>query len=123
MDWVVVGVGVGFLAMGFVAIVAPGRVVGLFGTRALSIDGRNEVRAVYGGFGLAVGCLLVATLRWSAVAPGVQLALATSLFGMAGGRALSRAIDRAAGPYPWLFFVVEIGLGSALLLAFLLGTD
>ena len=51
-----------FVAMGVLALVAPERILATFGTTGLTVEGRNEVRAVYGGFGVAVGVLLVAAM-------------------------------------------------------------
>ena len=99
-------------------LVWPERVVALFGTPGLSIDGRNEVRAVYGGFGLAIAWLLFAALRAPIWASGALLAVAVALFGMATGRLISIAIDRKAGRFPVLFFFVEVLLGGVLILAF-----
>ena len=103
-------------AMGLYALAHPEGVTLLFGTPSLTRDGRNEVRAVYGGFGLAMAGLLVAALRGAAWGPGAILAVAVALFGMAGGRGVSLALDGAPGRYPWLFLGVEILLGGLLLL-------
>ena len=107
-----------FAAMGLYALRWPARVVALFGTPSLTADGRNEVRAVYGGFGLAVTAALVAALRAPDWGPGVFLAVALALLGMAFGRLVSRLFDGPAGPYPWLFFGIELALAAALLFAF-----
>ena len=108
-----------FAVMGVFALVWPSGVMLLFGTRDLNANGRNEVRAVYGGFGLAAGGLLLATLFGPNWGPGVQLAFAVSLFGMAAGRIISLAIDHQAGLMPWTFFLTEVALGGALIYAFL----
>ncbi len=107
-----------FATMGAFALVWPERVVAFFGTAGLTVDGRNEVRAVYGGFGIAVGGVLVAALRAPGWGPGAFLAISVALFGMAAGRIVSLAADGDAGRYPWLYFGVELMLGAALLLAF-----
>ncbi|WP_442942185.1 hypothetical protein [Nonomuraea sp. NBC_00507] len=44
-------VAVFFAGMGVYGLVAPGTLVAPFGIRVPSAGGRNEVRAVYGGFG------------------------------------------------------------------------
>jgi len=103
MPLLVGGVAVFFLVMGLVALARPEQVVRYFGTLHLSIDGRNEVRAVYGGFGVAVALLLLAAIVLPAIRPGVLLSLAVALLGMAAGRIVSRIVDGAAGFYPWLF--------------------
>ena len=104
--------------MGVFALAWPSGVMLLFGTRDLSVNGRNEVRAVYGGYGHAAGGILLASIFGPAWGPGVQLAFAVSLFGMAAGRALSLAFDHGAGVVPWTFFLLEIALGGALMYAF-----
>ena len=113
----VVVVAVFFAAMGLVALVAPERILVPFGIPSLTVDARNEVRAVYGGFGIAIAALLVAATRLPVYRPGILLCVAGSVFGMAAGRLISRTIEAGAGFYPGLFFGVEIALGCMLLLA------
>lgn len=110
-------VAVGFLLMALVAFASPASVVAYFGVLDLSMDGRNEVRAVYGGFGLAVAGLVAVAPYWPRFGPGILLTIALSLFGMALGRAISRAVDGGAGFYPWLFFCIEVAAGAALIAA------
>jgi uncharacterized membrane protein YeaQ/YmgE (transglycosylase-associated protein family) len=76
---------------------------------------RNEVRAVYGGFGVAIAGLLTASTFYSEVRQGVVLTVAIALFGMAAGRLLSFAIEHSEGHYPMVFLVVECVLGSLML--------
>jgi len=101
-----------FLAMGVAALVRPAWVVGRFDVAVPTAAARNEVRAVYGGFGLAVG----AGLLWSATderLTGVALlAVAFALLGMAAGRLVSAVIDRTVNPWVWTFFAVETILGG-----------
>jgi hypothetical protein len=106
-----------FALMGLVALARPARVLAFFGTRELTRDGRNEVRAVYGGFGLAVAGLLMATLFISELRSGAVMAVAVALLGMAGGRVIATLLDGPPGVYPWLFFGVELGLAAMLLCA------
>jgi hypothetical protein len=106
-----------FLAMGSIALARPERVVGYFGIDSLTREGRNEVRAVYGGFGVAISGLLAATLWLPSVRRGVLLTVAVALAGMVAGRLVSTAIDGAPRFYPWLFCGVEVLLAAALLSA------
>ena len=46
-------VAAGFAAMGLLALARPADVLAQFGVSVETPEGRNEVRAVYGGFGLA----------------------------------------------------------------------
>jgi hypothetical protein len=101
-----------FLGMGVVALVRPDAILAFFGIRSLPVDARNEVRAVYGGFGVAVAGLLVMALRDEALRAGVVMAVAIALLGMASGRIVSAAIDRRIGRWPAVFFCVELGLAG-----------
>jgi hypothetical protein len=118
VSFLILSVALFFACMGAFALAWPDRVLANFGTPTLTRDGRNEVRAVYGGFGLAIAGVLLATMRGADSAPGVFLAVSIALFGMAGGRLVSLAVDGSAGAVPWLFFGIEVVLGGALLLAF-----
>ena len=103
--------------MGLVALARPERIVAYFGTHELTLDGRNEVRAVYGGFGLAIAALLGAAQLHATLRPGALLAVAVALLGMASGRVLSALLDGPPGRWPWIFMGVELAGGCALLLA------
>jgi hypothetical protein len=87
-----------------------------FGVTVDSADGRNEVRAVYGGFGVAVAGMLV----YAAITPGrgalwIPSVISLALLGMAAGRLISVVLDRArGGSQVWLYFVVEIVLAAML---------
>ena len=119
MSAVVVGVALFFAAMGLVALVRPAFVVGRFGIDVDSVDGRNEVRAVYGGFGLAIAGLLAwSSTATAATEDAVLLAVAVALGGMAAGRVVSFVLERPRYPHPTAtFLVVEVGLAAALLLS------
>jgi hypothetical protein len=83
MIWVLRGgVALFFLGMGALAIVRPGRIVAIFGGRADTAPSRNEVRAVYGGFGMAVGGIVSSLHAWPPEhARTAALALAAGLIG------------------------------------------
>jgi hypothetical protein len=106
---VIVAVGVFFLAMGGYALTAPAALVRPFRLVADTPEARSEVRAVYGGFGVATGVLLgVAALGAESIRQGVVIAVGTALAGMALGRVVSRLVDRATAFYPiWWYFGVE----------------
>jgi hypothetical protein len=118
-DALVLIIAAGFAAMGFAAIANPRNILAQFGVAVDTVEGRNEVRAVYGGFGLAVAAVLaVAALENPATADGIVVAVAIALFGMAGGRLASAALERPRSAYPvWVFFLIEVVSGVALLLA------
>lgn len=104
------------LAMGLAALAAPARILATFGVPVTTVDGRNEVRAVYGGYGVAMAVMLIVALRMPALAPGVFACLAAALAGMALGRIVSAVVDRPPGPWPWFFCALEL-LGAAALAA------
>src|SRR5262249_13781867 len=101
MTAVVVGIAVFFLAMGAYALAVPARVLPVFGVTVTTVDGRNEVRAVYGGFGIAIGVLLLVTLGEPTLRAGVLVSVGTALAGMAGGRLVAALVEGSPGFYPW----------------------
>jgi hypothetical protein len=108
-----------FAGMGVVALANPDWIVAQFDVERLTTAGRNEVRAVYGGFGLAVaGVLIVAVVTGdSHLARGIFLAIACALGGMALGRIYSFVVDDAPrGWFPTIFYCGVELLGAALLL-------
>ena len=106
-------VGGAFIAMGVMALLRPAQVLAYFGLHNLTPDLRNEVRAVYGGFGVALGMLLMVTTT-SAIGGGVRVAAGISLAGMAGGRVYSWCLERT-GHWPVVFALIEIAGAMGLL--------
>ncbi|TMR93010.1 DUF4345 family protein [Nonomuraea basaltis] len=106
-----------FLGMGVYGLVAPAALIRPFRIIADSVEARTEIRAVYGGYGVAVaGLLMVAAADAGGIRRGVVTAIAVSLWGMAFGRLVARAVERPSAFYPsWLYFWVEIVGGGALL--------
>lgn len=105
-----------FLGMGLCAIVRPGSVVSFVGLDLLSADARNEVRAVYGGFGITIALLLILAADSATLRPGVLLTVAGALLGMAFGRVVSRFMEKP-GFWPTFFVFMEAGLAGLLLMA------
>jgi hypothetical protein len=118
MSILVAAVAVFFAGMGIVALVRPALIWAPFGVAPTTPESRNEVRAVYGGFGLAVAALLFAADTGSAdFRDGVLVSIAVALGGMAGGRVLSALTEpKAMIGWPGFFFLVEAGLAALLLL-------
>ncbi|WP_194818751.1 DUF4345 family protein [Nocardia sp. XZ_19_385] len=114
---VLAAVGVLFAGMGMYALVAPAALARPFGLSAPTAVSRAEIRAVYGGFGVAVAGVLF----WSAfgsgeLRTGAALTVGFALVGMAVGRIVSRLVDGGFGFYPiWFYCLVEL-LGAALVL-------
>lgn len=115
----IIFVALGFAAMGLAALARPADVLAQFGVDVATADGRNEVRAVYGGFGLAIAAVLaVATIGDPSTADGIVVAVACALLGMAAGRLLSAMRERPSGLHPvWTYFAIELASAAALLIA------
>ena len=108
-----------FAGMGLLALASPEAISRTaLGAPALTPAGRNEVRAVYGGFGIAVAAVLLFALNTPDVRAGVMLAVAASLAGMAGGRLVAALVERPAAVYPsWFYFGLETLMATVLWLA------
>jgi hypothetical protein len=108
-----------FAGMGLYALVAPAAVLAQFGVTVETPDGRSEVRAVYGGFGLAVAGVLGAAAAGSGgVREGILVTVGFALAGMAAGRLASRLADRPASLFPvWTYFAIEVAAAAILLWA------
>jgi hypothetical protein len=106
--------GLFYLALGLTAIARPANLLGGFGFPAIGADARNEVRAVYGGFPLAVAALVAWSLSGAAHGKGILMALAAASLGMALGRLVSAVIDGGIGRLPLLFIGVELALAAML---------
>lgn len=108
-----------FALMGLYGLARPTQLVAPFGTRVDHVDARNEVRAVYGGFGIAIAVILgLAAADVGDVRFGVCLAVGAALVGMAFGRLVSAVIERPGAFYPvWFYFLVEVILAGMLFVA------
>ena len=116
---VIVVVAVFFLGMGLYGLLAPAALIRPFGIAAATAEARTEIRAVYGGFGVAVaGLLIAAAADAGGIRTGVAVTVAAALLGMASGRLVARMVERPSAFYPsWLYFWVEVAGGGALLAA------
>ncbi len=79
------------------------------------VGSRCEVRAVYGGFGVAVGVVLVVALAVESIRDGVFVAIAVALCGMAAGRIVSALLGERVSFWPtWAFCAIELALAALL---------
>ncbi|MPY79399.1 MAG: DUF4345 domain-containing protein [Actinophytocola sp.] len=114
---VLVVMAVFFAGIGLYGLAAPGALIRPFGVTLQSATARAEVRAVYGGFGLAIATVLAYAVADDDMRAGIALTVALALLGMAFGRLVACAIERPERFYPsWLYFGVEV-LGGGVLLA------
>lgn len=114
---ILVALALAFALMGIGALVSPTVVTRQFGIQSLTPEGRSEVRAVYGGFGLAIAGALVYAAVNADLRDGIALTVAIALFGMAAGRLISAAIDRSLSKVAALYLVIEVVGGGLLLIA------
>jgi hypothetical protein len=105
-----------FLGMGIYALAAPAALIRPFGITLGESASRAEVRAVYGGFGLAIaGVLVYAAVAIGDLRMGILITVAAALVGMAFGRLVSAVVDERTAFYPnWFYCIVEIIAGGAL---------
>ena len=105
-----------FLGMGVYALAAPAALIRPFGVTLESPTSRSEVRAVYGGFGLAIAAVLgYAAFRGGELQKGILITVGIALAGMALGRIVSAILDERTPFYPnWLYFIVEVIAAAAL---------
>ncbi len=115
---VIVLIGVFFFGMGIFAWARPAALILPFGITLPIPESRAEVRAVYGGFGLAIAGVLAVAVSDPTLRDGILITVAAALGGMAFGRLVSGVIDRPKAFYPnWFYFVVEAVAAAALLWA------
>ena len=114
-------VAVFFLGMGLYALAAPASLIRPFGISLSRPDSRAEVRAVYGGFGLAMAGVLGYAALHPAASDAILITVAVALAGMAVGRLISAVVDDRTAFYPnWFYFLVEVVLAAALVFAVVL---
>lgn len=104
----------GFTAMGTGALLAPLIITRQFDIGTLTVAGRNEIRAVYGGFGLAMAAMLTVALWCPSLRTGICLTTAAALAGMAAGRIASAIADSRIPGYPLFYLVLETVVAAML---------
>ncbi|MFM8597764.1 MAG: DUF4345 domain-containing protein [Mycobacterium sp.] len=119
MKLTVIGfVAVFFLGMGLYGLARPAALIRPFGISLPSTEARAEVRAVYGGFGVAIAAILAVAATGHAMSDGILITVATALVGMALGRLVSGVVDTPKAFYPnWFYLLVELVLAGALVWA------
>ena len=115
---VIAVIAVFFLGMGVYALAAPAALVRPFGITLAESASRSEVRAVYGGFGLAIAAVLgYAAVADGELRTGILIAVAAALAGMAIGRVAAAILGDRTAFYPnWFYFLVE-AIAAAVLFA------
>jgi hypothetical protein len=113
---VIAVIGVFFAGMGIYALAAPAAIIRPFGITLTEAASRSEVRAVYGGFGLAIaGVLAYAAVAGGDVRTGILMAVGAALAGMAFGRLAAAVLGDRTAFYPnWFYCLVEAIAAAAL---------
>ncbi|MCT7661026.1 DUF4345 domain-containing protein [Mycobacterium deserti] len=113
---VIIVIGVFFAGMGIYALVAPAAIIRPFGIRLGDAAARSEVRAVYGGFGLAIaGVLGYAAIVGGDIGKGVLITVGAALAGMALGRLVAALLGDRTPFYPnWFYCLVEAAAAALL---------
>jgi hypothetical protein len=98
-----------FVGMGIYALAAPAALVRPFGIALGEPASRSEVRAVYGGFGLAIaGVLVYAAVADGDLRKGILITVGAALAGMAFGRLVAAVLGDRTAFYPnWFYCLVE----------------
>jgi len=109
----VIIVAIGFALMGIAAFVRPRTLTASLDIVANTPSARNEIQAVYGGFGIAIAVVLFLAQSSPQHRQGVILTVAVALAGMAAGR-LVAALRERPGRWPVVFFIVEAGAAALL---------
>ena len=104
-----------FLVIGTLGLVCPDLIARQFQVNGLTPTGRNEIRAVYGGFGVAMALVLVYAEFVTAAREGVLLVVIVALVGMASGRIISAIVDRTLDRFALTFLVAELAIAAGLL--------
>jgi hypothetical protein len=112
-------VALGMFTMGAATLMRPGLIPAMFGSAQPTSEGRTEIRAVYGGFGIAVAVALAWAANTSTnTARGVLLAFGIGIAGMAIGRLIGIVIERSASFHPTVtYLLIEIVAAAALVTA------
>lgn len=102
------------LVQGLLALASPEMVLELTGTHGGSPPARNEIRAVYGGIGLAGAGLLLAS-GWMAEGETVRWTLGLLCLGMGASRAAGLVMDWPKAALPVVYLVLELAAAVILI--------
>ena len=112
---IIIVISVFFAGMGVYALAAPAALIRPFGITLGDAASRSEVRAVYGGFGLAIAGVLAYAAVQSEHRTGILITVGAALAGMALGRLVSAVVDARTAFYPnWFYCLVELLAAAAL---------
>jgi hypothetical protein len=99
-----------FAAMGGVMLWRPEYLTRVTNLELSTPESRNEARAVYGGFGVAIALALFVAMV-SDLRGGIMFAVGLALIGMAAGRGYAAWLERPTSPIIWGLLAGEALLG------------
>jgi len=103
------------LGMGLLGLIRPAFIPSLFTPNAPDHGARNEIRAVYGGFGLGcAGVIGTAMARSTSTTDGMLIALSVAFASMAIGRIVGLIAEPSRFSPLWALVILEIGLAAAI---------
>lgn len=102
-----------FAAMGGALLWRPQYLTQLTNVELTTIESRNEVRAVYGGFGLAMALALLVAMILPELRGGIMLTTGLALLGMAAGRGYAAWLELPS-MLVWIFLALEAVMGFLL---------
>jgi len=100
-----------FAAMGGIMLWQPQYITQVTGIDLSTPESRNEARAVYGGFGVAMALALFTALVYSDFRGGIMFTTGLALMGMAAGRGYAAWLERPTSPIIWGLLAGEAILG------------
>lgn len=103
-----------FAVMGAALLWKPEYLTRLTGVELTTVESRNEVRAVYGGFGVAMAIAMFIAMVYSPLSGGIMLTSGLALIGMAAGRGYSAWLEMPTNSLIWVFLGIEALLGLML---------
>jgi hypothetical protein len=104
-----------FAAMGATLLIWPEALARVTNQEPATPESRNEIRAVYGGFGIAIALALFVAMVYSDYRGGIMLTVGLALIGMAGGRGYAAYLERPTSNIIWGLLGAEALLGLIIL--------
>jgi hypothetical protein len=109
-----------WLWLGIMAFARTKHLLRGFGIETSVADSWNEVRAVYGGFPLAMAAILIVSLFAPVLTDGIAVCVGSAMLGMCLGRLVSGILDRTLGRMPQIFAAIEFVVAMILILPVLI---
>ena len=100
-----------FAAMGGALLWKPEYLARVTNQDPTTPESRSEIRAAYGGFGVAIALALFVAMVYSDFRGGIMFTVGLALIGMAGGRGYSAWLERPTSNIIWGLLAAEAVMG------------